>query len=72
MKGAFKSNANESKLRSIHSKIQSYRNQMSDLRFEKLLKVRSILTAEQRAKFDELKAQMKEKRRGEKRMRREH
>ena len=60
MKNAFKSNASDSELRSIHNEIKNLKSEMADARFEKMLFIRGVLTKDQRAKLDE----MKEKRRG--------
>lgn len=56
IKKAFASSASDSDLRALHEDIKKLRLQKDDARFEKMLKIRSILTPEQRVKFQELKS----------------
>ena len=63
MKIAFTSNSSDGELRSLHSEIKALKNQKADARFEKMLFIRSILTAEQRVKFQQLKEERREKKR---------
>lgn len=62
MKAAFKSNASDSELRSIHSNIKNLKSEMADSRFEKMLFIRGVLTKEQRAKLNEIKEKRREHR----------
>jgi Spy/CpxP family protein refolding chaperone len=62
MKKSFQSDASESSLRSLHEKLKNLRSQMADFRFNKMIKIRSILTTEQRAKFNQLRAEQKQSR----------
>lgn len=48
----------DSKLRSLHSEISSVQTQIKTKKFEKMLKIRKILSAEQRKTFFEMKAKM--------------
>lgn len=50
-KESMESNATEAELRKLHSQIQEKKSAMAKDRFEQMLKVRSILTPEQRKKF---------------------
>ncbi len=59
MKKSFQSNASESSLKSMHEKLKTLRSNMADFRFNKMLKIRSILTPDQRAKFYELRSKRK-------------
>lgn len=65
-KEALNENSSEETLRAKHKEHQKLRNQMDDLRFEKMMSIQKILTPEQKKKFHEL---MKEKkgRKGKKR-----
>ncbi len=64
MKTKFASDAPESELKAIHAKIKSLRDQKAEARFQKMLTIRSVLTVEQRKKFQELQMG---KRKGKKR-----
>lgn len=52
LREAFKSNKSSDELRAIKNKIKSYHCDGQDDKFEIMLKIREILTPEQRAKFD--------------------
>ena len=60
---AMMSDASEAKLRSLHTdisaQISSIQSQIKTKRFEKMLKIRSILAPEQRKTFFEMKKKMK-------------
>ena len=62
MKKSFQSDASESSLRTLHAKLKGLRSQMADSRFNKMLKIRSVLTPEQRTKFYQLRAEKKQRR----------
>ena len=64
MKSAFTSNSSDSELRSLHSEIKALKSQIADTRFEKMLFIRSVLTTEQRVKFQELKEEKRKNRKG--------
>lgn len=55
MKEKFASNAPESELRALHEEISKLKAEKADKRFNRLMKMRNILTLEQRAKFQELR-----------------
>ena len=63
MKAAFTSTASDSELLAIHGEIKSLRGQMAEMKFKKMLKMRSILTQEQRVQFQKLKDEMRKSRR---------
>ena len=52
MKTAFKSNKSNAEIRTLHNKIIEFKDKRRNQRFEMMLKIREILTSEQRAKFD--------------------
>ena len=54
MQNSFASTKSNKYLKKLHQKFQNLRNKMADLRFEKTMKLRSILTLEQRKKFTEI------------------
>lgn len=54
LKEKFASNASDSELRKINDKMKSLRSSKTDLRFERMMEVRAILTVEQRKKFQDL------------------
>ncbi|NQY99683.1 MAG: Spy/CpxP family protein refolding chaperone [Bdellovibrionales bacterium] len=56
LKEAMGSDASESKLRALHTKLQELRKETATKRFENLLKIRKVLTPKQRKKFVELRA----------------
>ena len=62
IKKAFKSDASEEKIKQLHEQMKQLRNKAADLRLAKMLKLRSVLTAEQREKFHEIKGEWKEQR----------
>lgn len=51
LREALKSNTSEKELKEMHSKLSETKQKLGDLRFEVMLKIRAILTPEQRAKF---------------------
>ncbi len=55
MKEKFVSNASEAELRTIHNQMKSFRSERNEKRFSKLMKIRNVLTPEQRKKFQELR-----------------
>ena len=55
-------NASESQLRQQYQRVQSVQQQMSNHRFETMLKIRAELTPEQRAQMAQLMEQQKERR----------
>lgn len=55
MEEKFGTSASESELRTLHDKMKSLRTQKADNRFNRLMKIRNILTVEQRKKFQELR-----------------
>ncbi len=63
MKELFASNAPQSELKAVHEKINSFRKQRDEQRFQKLMAVREILTLEQRKKFQEIMDEKRMKRR---------
>lgn len=67
MDSAISGNASSEEIKSLHLEIQQLKNQKANARLDKMLKMREILTSEQRKKFHE----MKKKRRG-KRGRKNH
>lgn len=62
-KSAMDSDASKSKLKSLRKKMIKSKQSLKDHQFETMLEIRELLTAEQRAKFRELKSEMKGKRR---------
>lgn len=64
LQAKYASNASESELKSIHNKIKELRNSKIDNRFERMTKIRSVLTLEQRKKFQELMQQKRQSRKG--------
>lgn len=54
LKEKYASDASDSEVRKIHDKIDSLRSSKSDVRFERMMELRSILTVEQRKKLQEL------------------
>lgn len=60
MKASFASSASESELKALHTELTGLRSQQNNERFEKMLKIRSVLTPEQRVKFQELKGNKRE------------
>jgi Spy/CpxP family protein refolding chaperone len=52
----------ENKIRQIHTELKGLRSQAEDMRLNAILEVRKILTAEQFAKFSELRKQFKKDR----------
>lgn len=61
MRNLMNSGASSDQLRQQHDQIQSLHQQLSDRRFETMLKINEVLTPEQRSQL----AQLKEQRRGE-------
>lgn len=59
LKAKFASDASESELRSLHTKIKTLRSAKAEKRFGKMMNIRKILTVEQRKKFQELQGQRK-------------
>ena len=59
MSEAMMSDASETELRKIHGEISSLQTQMKSKRFEKMLKIRKILSPEQRKTFFEMKRIMR-------------
>ena len=57
------SDTSDSELKQQHEKIQSLKQQLGTQRFETMLKIRQVLTPEQRTKMAELKQQRWENRR---------
>lgn len=57
------SNTSDSELRQQHEKIQSLKQQLGNKRFETMLKIRQVLTPEQRTKMAELTQQRWQSRR---------
>lgn len=68
MKEAFKSSSSEADVRKLHESIKATRIQKMDRRFDKMMKIRSVLTPEQRVKFIELQDKQFAKRRPKKKM----
>jgi Spy/CpxP family protein refolding chaperone len=62
MKKSFQTNASDSSLKSLHQKLKALRGEMADFRFNKMLKIRSILTSDQRTKFYQLRADQRQSR----------
>jgi Spy/CpxP family protein refolding chaperone len=62
-----KSDTSADQLRQAHQQIQTLRQQLSDQRFEKMLKIRAVLTPEQRTKLATLRAEASQSRRGHRR-----
>jgi Spy/CpxP family protein refolding chaperone len=62
-KSAMESEASKSKLVSLRKKMVKSKQALKDQQFENMLEIREILNPEQRAKFRELKSEMKGKRR---------
>lgn len=60
MKEVFASGSSDSELRTLHKEMKTLRNQRDDKKFEKMLKIRSILTPEQRVKFQKLKSKRRQ------------
>ena len=60
MNEAFNSSASDSDLMAKHDKLKKLKAEMADLRFDKMLKIRSVLTSEQRSKYYKLKQGMRE------------
>lgn len=60
---ALDSDASSDELRRLHQDLQKTRIKLGDLRFDQVLAVREVLTAEQRKKFKDLKAEKREKKR---------
>jgi periplasmic protein CpxP/Spy len=58
-------NASDGELRQQHEQMQRLMQQLSARRFDTMLKVRSILTPEQRAKSAEMKKQHQGRRHGD-------
>lgn len=52
---AFKSDAADDALKSLHQELAAVKAQLDAVRFGNLLEIRKVLTPEQRAKFQELK-----------------
>ena len=52
---ALSTDASDSQLRAAHQEVQSAKSKLGDLRFEKILAIRSVLTPDQRKKFQEMK-----------------
>ncbi len=63
MNEAMMSDASETDLRSLHNQISSLQTQIKTKRFEKMLKIRKILTPEQRKTFFEMKRKMRKHKR---------
>jgi len=59
MDSALIGDASEAKLRGIHSELTTLQTQIKTKRFEKMLKIRNILSPEQRKTFFEMKKKMK-------------
>ena len=57
-------NASEDQLRSKHQEIANLRQQMGNIRFESMLEMRKILTAEQRQKLAQFLQQRRQGRGG--------
>lgn len=57
MRSLLTSNANPNQLRQQHQAMQDLRQQLGNSRFESMLEVREILTAEQRQKMADMMAQ---------------
>ncbi|MGE0616337.1 MAG: Spy/CpxP family protein refolding chaperone [Bacteriovoracia bacterium] len=55
MKSAFDKNASDAELRRIHRDMMTVKSDMMKLKFDKMLEVRKLLTAEQNKKFMDLK-----------------
>ncbi len=55
LKTKFIANASDDELKAVHTKIKALKSKMADLKFSKMLGLKSILTEEQRVKFMELK-----------------
>lgn len=66
MKQAFISGKSEAELKTLHNEIKAQKIEKMDKRFEHMMKIRSVLTQEQRAKFFELQHSMRGKHRGKK------
>lgn len=64
LREGFQSDLSVSELRKLHKEMQSISQILGDLRFENQMKIREILTKEQRKKFHELKQSRKGQRRG--------
>ena len=58
-----RSDISDGELRQQHEKIQSLKQQLGTQRFEAMLKIRQVLTPEQRTKMVELKQQRRQNRR---------
>lgn len=61
LRAAFKANASNDDLRAKFKSVQDLKSQKSELRFEKRLEVRAVLTAEQRQKLSEAYKHHKDK-----------
>ncbi len=72
LKNAMLNNGSDGQLKSLHQEIQNLKNSISNLRFEKLMKVRSILTSEQRIKFHKLRSEKRKNRKGRNKSKKSH
>ena len=63
MHKAMESDTSESDLRSMHKEVSDNQRISGDLRFEKMIEIRRVLKPDQRAKFFEMKREMRKKRR---------
>lgn len=57
MRSLMSGNASATQLRQKHQQLQTLKQQLDDQRFETMLEIREVLTAEQRAQMAELKQQ---------------
>ena len=62
MSQAMRNNAQEPRLRRIHKNLMNIQNKIKNSRFETMLAIRGVLTAEQRETYFELKKKMKKQR----------
>jgi Spy/CpxP family protein refolding chaperone len=62
MKAKFASDASEADLRNLHTQLKTMKVEKQEKRFNSLMKIRNILTLEQRVRFQELKPKRKRKR----------
>jgi protein CpxP len=60
----FSGQETESELRSLHQKIKTIRMAKMDKRFERMMRIRSVLNSTQRKKFFELHKNMRKNRKG--------
>lgn len=63
MKAAFTSDASADELKKLHETIKKFKMDKMDQRFNKMLEIRSVLTKEQRVKFQELQEKNQSNRR---------